>query len=73
VVPIAGLWFSFKEVQKVYAVVGAAFMPVLAIGLLLLNGRAAWVGARARNRPATVAALAATVAFFAYVAIDRWI
>lgn len=47
-VPMAGLLVSFREVQKLYAVVGACFIPLLALALLLLNGRSAWVG-RLRN------------------------
>jgi Mn2+/Fe2+ NRAMP family transporter len=65
-VPMLGLFFGFREIQKVYAVFGALFMPLLAATLLLLNGRTAWVGARLRNRPATTALLAAVVALFLY-------
>jgi Mn2+/Fe2+ NRAMP family transporter len=66
VVPMLGLFFSFREVQKVYAVFGALFMPLLAAALLLLNGRADWVGPRLRNRPLTTALLAATVTLFLF-------
>ena len=38
-------------------------MPMLALGLLVPNGRSAWVGGL-RNRPATVAVLLVTLAFF---------
>jgi len=72
-VPAIGLWFGFRDVQKLYAVVGAAFMPILALALLVLNGRSAWIGARARNRPPATVALVATLAFFGYVAFDRWL
>ena len=58
-----GLRFSFREIQKLYAVVGASFMPLLGLALLILNGRADWVG-RHRNRPATIFVLLATVLFF---------
>jgi hypothetical protein len=64
VVPMLGLLFSFREVQKVYAVFGALFVPLLAATLILLNGRSGWVGARFRNRPATTLVLAAAVALF---------
>jgi hypothetical protein len=59
-----GLLFSFREVQKVYAIFGALFVPLLATTLILLNGRVSWVGPRLRNRPATTLVLAATVALF---------
>jgi Mn2+/Fe2+ NRAMP family transporter len=65
VVPMLGLLFSFREVQKVYAVLGALFMPMLAATLLLLNGRPDWVG-RLRNRPLTTVVLVATLALFLF-------
>ncbi len=66
VVPMLGLLFSFREVQKVYAVFGALFMPLLAATLLLLNGRPDWIGPRLRNRPSTTVLLAATVVLFLF-------
>lgn len=65
-VPMLGLFFSFREVQKVYSVFGALFMPLLAVTLLILNGRSDWVGPRLRNRPLTTAVLAATVVLFLF-------
>ncbi|MDX1945510.1 MAG: Nramp family divalent metal transporter [Pirellulaceae bacterium] len=38
-IPAIGLWFNFVEMQKIYAIVGALFIPVLAITLLVLNSR----------------------------------
>ncbi len=66
VVPMLGLLFSFREVQKVYAVFGALFMPLLALTLLFLNGRSEWVGPRLRNGPVITALLAGTVALFVF-------
>jgi Mn2+/Fe2+ NRAMP family transporter len=66
VVPMLGLLFSFREVQKLYAVFGALFMPLLALVLLVLNGRTDWVGARLRNRPLTRGVLLAIVALFVF-------
>jgi Mn2+/Fe2+ NRAMP family transporter len=65
-VPMLGLLFSFREVQKVYAVFGALFVPLLAATLLLLNGRADWVGLKMKNRPVTTVLLSATVLLFLY-------
>ncbi len=64
VLPLLGLGTSFRAVQKAYAVVGAAFLPLLALALLVCNGR--WVTGRHRNRLLTSAALLATLAFFAW-------
>ncbi len=66
-IPAVGLFGSFVVVQKLYAVVGAYFLPLLAVVLLLLNGRRKWVGEH-RNRWPTVIVLLATLAFFAYTA-----
>ena len=64
IVPICGLFISFSAVQKYYAVFGACFMPLLAVVLLLLNGRTKWIGTRHRNRPLTVIVLIVTIAMF---------
>ena len=64
IVPMVGLFISFKDVQKYYAVFGACFMPMLAVALLLLNGRAKWIDPRYRNRPLTIAVLALTILLF---------
>ena len=63
-VPMLGLFGGFRQVQKAYAVFGALFMPLLAVTLLVLNGRSAWIGEKLRNRPLTSAFLVATVLFF---------
>jgi hypothetical protein len=66
VVPMLGLLVSFQEVQKLYAIVGAAFIPLLGAALLVLNGRRAWVGDLV-NRRSTVAVLVATLVFSAWI------
>ena len=71
-VPMLGLLVSFKEMQILYSVVGAAFMPLVALGLLVLNGRRAWVG-NERNGILATLALLATLAFFGYVSFQKWI
>ncbi len=43
-------------------------MPrILALALLILNGRVAWVGERLKNGPLALVALLLTLAFFAFV------
>jgi hypothetical protein len=65
VAPLPLLWFSVTHVQLAYAVLGALFMPFLALTLLLLNTRADLVGARFTSGLALNAALVATVLLFA--------
>jgi hypothetical protein len=76
IVPLAQVQYPFREVQKYYAVLGAAFIPLLAAVLLLLNGRQKWIGARYRNRPITTIVLVVAIALFATAGVmqvlDRW-
>ena len=71
IIPMLGLLVSFKEMQKLYAVIGAAFIPLVAIALLIMNGRAAWVGGH-RNSWLVSAALLAVVVFFGSMAFMKW-
>ncbi len=70
-VPMLGLFMSFREIQKLYAVIGAMFIPMLALVLLILNGRRDWVGDHVNQR-STVAALTAAIAFFGWMAWRQW-
>ncbi len=64
-VPIIGLVaVDFKTMQQTYAVVGALFIPMLALVLLWLNGRTKWVGAQCKNSFWTSLVLIATLLFF---------
>jgi hypothetical protein len=69
VVPMIGLFASFREVQKLYTVIGAYIFPLLSLALLVFNGRSAWVGERFKNRPATVVALIGVLGFFTWLAL----
>ena len=68
-VPMIGLFFSFREVQKFYTVIGAYVFPLLALALLVFNGRTSWVGERFKNRPVTAIALVGILIFFSLLAI----
>jgi len=68
IVPMAGLLGSFRDVQRLYTVIGAWFFPLLALAVLIFNGQKRWVGVRFRNGPASVAALVAVLLFFSYLA-----
>lgn len=62
-VPILGVAWSFAATQRLYAITGASFMPLLAATLLLLAAPARAMG-RHRNRPLTNAVLVAILVFF---------
>jgi hypothetical protein len=72
IVPMVGLFMSFQDAQKVYAITGALFMPVLALALLWLNGSSRWVG-RWQNGWLTTGVLLLTFVFFAYLAAMKWL
>ena len=66
-VPLALLWVSVERIQVAYAVMGALFMPLLALTLLLMNNRVRWVGAQFRNGWFINGVLAITLLFFGYL------
>ncbi len=68
IVPMLGLVMSFEEIQKLYAVIGASFIPLITLGLLIMNGRADWVGEQFKNRRKTDILLLMILGFFAWVA-----
>lgn len=62
-VPLGGLTTTFKQAQKVYAIVGAGFLPLLALALLFLLRRRE-LGEQYASGPLTQAALVGVLAFF---------
>jgi Mn2+/Fe2+ NRAMP family transporter len=72
-VPIFGLLWSFRDIQLAYAVTGALLFPILALALLIFNGRSAWVGPEFRNRPLTIIALVVVLVFFSWIGFRSFI
>ena len=64
-VPMLGLLYDFELVQKLNSIYGALVMPLIALVLFILNGRADWVGV-SKNRPITAVCLIAILVFFLY-------
>ncbi len=71
IVPMLGLMVSFKQIQQFYGIVGAAFLPLLAIALLIMNSRRDCLGEHA-NRWPSHALLSATLIFFAGMGWMKW-
>lgn len=67
VLPLPLLWFTVQKAQLVYAVVGAFFVPLLALALLVLNNRADWVGTRYRNGWVPNLLLSVALVFFGWL------
>lgn len=65
-IPILGvILVEFREVQKLYAITGALFVPMLAAVLLALNGPSRFVGPKFQNSWATNCILGGALALFA--------
>lgn len=65
IVPLFTLRPPVRQIQLTYGVMGAMFLPVLALTLLLLNSRGALVGTDGRNPAWINCALGACLVFFA--------
>ena len=68
IVPVVGLFYDFELVQKLNSIYGAIVMPMIALTVLLLNGRSAWVGSL-KNRPVTVVFLLGVLGFFLFIGL----
>ncbi len=66
-VPLPLLWMTVKQAQLAYAVLGAFFMPFLALTLLIMNNRTAWVGRPGKNGWLANAVLVVTLLVFAWI------
>jgi Mn2+/Fe2+ NRAMP family transporter len=67
--PMSLLWLKVQQVQLAYAVLGALFMPLVALTLLLLNNRRDLVGREFRNSLVVNVLLLATLVFFSYLGV----
>lgn len=66
-VPMIGLFVNtFEGAQKTYAIMGACFLPMLAVVLLVMNSRKKWIGEANAIRPWTIVGLVLTALFFAW-------
>lgn len=68
-VPLVLLWKPVKQVQLAYAVLGAMFMPLAALTLLVMNNREAWVGKSFRSGWLVNALLVVTLLLFGYMGL----
>jgi hypothetical protein len=65
-VPLLLLRWPVEELQLAFGLTGAMLLPLLALTLLIMNNRVAWVGERFRASLALNVVLAAALAFFAF-------
>jgi hypothetical protein len=72
-VPMLGLFSSFRDIQMLYTVTGALFFPVLALVLLVFNGRSVWVGRDCSNGPLTIVALVVVLLFFSWMGLRPYL
>jgi Mn2+/Fe2+ NRAMP family transporter len=67
-IPILGLWTGFATMQKLYTIIGALFIPLLALTLLILNGRVGLIGDKYKNKSSTWVILIIILLFFLWIA-----
>ena len=72
-VPIIGLWFSFQKIQLVYAILGAMFMPFMALSLLLLEKMVLKKHEKFRGRPWHIIAYILTLILFVYLGLKKFL
>ena len=70
-VPMLSLLMSFKEIQKLYSLVGAFFMPILALSLLWLNNK--YVSREFKNGLWLNSALVVVFLFFVGASVYKWV
>ncbi len=70
-VPLILLWTPVRSLQIVNAILGATFMPLLALTLLVMNNRRSWVGGPFTSGWFINALLVLTLTFFAYAGITE--
>ena len=68
-IPLVLVRWPVRELQLAFGLTGAMLLPLLALTLLIMNNRVAWVGNRLRATVALNAVLVAALAFFAYVGL----
>jgi hypothetical protein len=71
IVPMITLWLTVERVQLAYAVMGALFMPLLAVTLLILNTKEHWVGTSFRSKWWVNSTLVIIVLLFAYIGVQQ--
>ena len=69
--PMTLLWLKVQQVQLAYAVLGALFMPLVALTLLVLNNRRTLVAREFRNSLVVNILLAATLVVFSYLGVKE--
>lgn len=70
-IPMLGLLIGFKEVQKLYALIGSLFIPLLATALLIMNGPKQLK--EFKNGLISTGILSISILFFLVLAIMSWL
>ncbi len=66
-VPAVFLWTTVTQIQLAYGIIGALFLPLVALTLLILNNREEWVGKPFLSGYLINAVLVAALLFFGYL------
>lgn len=69
--PLLGLFLPFAAIQRVYGVLGSLMIPLLAVVLLLMTVRRAWIGEAGRTSWLGIAGLVACLAIYGWIGIPE--
>lgn len=72
IIPISGLFYSFSEIQKLYAVIGSLFLPFLALILIAFNSNRKLMN-KFRNNLFTNIILFITLLFFIVIGVYKFL
>ncbi|MCF8265518.1 MAG: Nramp family divalent metal transporter [Ignavibacteriales bacterium] len=72
-IPIAGLFFKFILIQKVYAVFGSLIVAFFGIGVLLLTGSVKYISQDSRSSYFSSALMIIAVVFYFYIGVPEFI
>ncbi len=71
IVPLFFLETPVKQIQLIYGVFGAIFLPLLALTLLIMNNRRDWVGGEFKSPWGVNAILFGALALFTYLGVNE--
>lgn len=69
--PMLGLFLPFAVIQRIYGVLGSLMIPLVAVVLLLMTLRRAWIGEAGRTRWLGVVGLTACLVIYGWISIPE--
>mgnify|MGYP005847836337 CR=1 FL=1 len=73
IIPLGALFRPVREIQLAYGIIACLFMPLLALTLLILNNRKAWIGREFATPRLANLVLLVGLALFSYLGVQELI